>query len=301
MPEKGWIKLHRQLQECPLWYGERFSKGQAWVDLLLLANHRDKKILFNGEMMNVERGQYLTSMVKLAEKWQWSRPTVVKFLNLLEKDKMITRSSDNTKTLITIENYNDYQDIEEDVLQPTLQHSLQPTLQLTLQECCNPLYNPLYTNKNDKNVKNDKNINISSSVSQIVAEWNTLTEYGIKPVSRLSAGTKRYDSLIARLKQYGLADVFKAIDNIRHSDFLQGKIDSKRKWVITFDWFVLPNNFPKVLEGQYSNDDSKSNDKPKSKSEQQIEEQLKDLENRQTDVLSIEEVERMIREEDGNG
>ena len=146
----------------------------------------------------------------------------------------------------------------------------------------------------------DKN-NISSSLHSVVDAWNSLSEYGIKPISKLTSGTKRYDSLTARLKQYGLTDVLKAVDNIRHSDFLQGKIDSKRKWVITFDWFVLPNNFPKVLEGQYSNDDSKSNDKPMSKSEQQIEEQLKDLENRQTDVLSIEEVERMIREGDGDG
>lgn len=147
--EKGWIKLHRQLQECPMWYAERFSKGQAWVDLLLLANHRDKKILFNGEIITIQRGQYLTSMVKLAEKWKWSRPTVVKFLNLLERDRMITRSSDNTKTLITIENYSVYQDISEDDLQPTLQPSCNPI--------DNPINNPLYTNKNNKNIKNDKN------------------------------------------------------------------------------------------------------------------------------------------------
>lgn len=153
MAEKGWIKLHRQLQECPMWYAERFSKGQAWVDLLLLANHRDKKILFNGEMITIQRGQYLTSMVKLAEKWKWSRPTVVKFLNLLERDRMITRSSDNTKTLITIENYSVYQDISEDDLQP----SLQPTLQDSCNPVDNPINNPLYTNKNDKNDNNVKN------------------------------------------------------------------------------------------------------------------------------------------------
>ena len=62
--------------------------------------------------------------------------------------------------------------------------------------------------------------------------------------------------MVARIKQYGVDDVLKAIDNIRNSDFLQGKA-SKRPWVITFDWFVLPNNFPKVLEGQYNNDTDK--------------------------------------------
>ena len=249
-----------------MWYAERFSKGQAWVDLLLLANHRDKKILFNGDMITIQRGQYLTSMVKLAEKWKWSRPTVVKFLNLLERDGMITRSSDNTKTLITIENYSVYQDISEDDLQPSLQPSLQPTLQDSCNPVDNPVNNPLYTNKNDKNIKNDKNdknvkndIRLSKdnlcqteTVRRVVEEWNTLYEYGIKPVSRLTSGTKRYDSLIARLRKYSVEDVMKAIDNIRHSDFLQGKHNGK-PWQITFDWFVLPNNFPKVLEGNYDN------------------------------------------------
>lgn len=263
MAEKGWIKLHRQLQECPMWYAERFSKGQAWVDLLLLANHRDKKILFNGEMIFIERGQYLTSMVKLAEKWKWSRPTVVKFLNLLEKDKMITRSSDNTKTLITIENYGIYQDFSEEDLQPTLQPILQVDLQPTLQQCCNPINNPLYTNNNDKNVKNDKecknNIleskdsNCQTEVGRILDEWNTLSVYGIKQVSKIDSHSKRYGNLNARLKQYGIDDVLKAINNIRHSDFLQGKHKGK-PWQITFDWFVLPSNFPKVLEGNYDND-----------------------------------------------
>lgn len=265
MTEKGWIKLHRQLQECPMWYAERFSKGQAWVDLLLLANHRDKKILFNGEMIVIERGQYLTSMVKLAEKWKWSRPTVVKFLNLLEKYKMITRSSDNTKTLITIENYGIYQDFSEEDLQPNLQPILQGDLQPSLQQCCNPINNPLYTNNNDKNVKNDKeckkNIleskdsNCQTEVRRILDEWNTLSVYGIKQVSKIDSQSKRYGNLNARLKQYGIDDVLKAINNIRHSDFLQGKHKGK-PWQITFDWFVLPSNFPKVLEGNYDNDEN---------------------------------------------
>lgn len=93
----------------------------------------------------------------------------------------------------------------------------------------------------------------TESVRRVVEEWNTLSQYGIKPVSRLTNGTKRYDSLVARIKQYSVDDVLKAIDNIRHSDFLQGKHKGKT-WQITFDWFVLPNNFPKVLEGNYNNE-----------------------------------------------
>ena len=141
----GWIKLHRQLQDCPIWYGERFSKGQAWVDLLMLANHSDKDILFNGEIVTIKRGQYLTSMVKLSEKWLWNRKTVLSFLNLLEKDKMIVRKSDNKKTLITIENYEIYQSKDDDVGQQNGQ------------QWDNRLDSRTDTNKNDKNEEECKN------------------------------------------------------------------------------------------------------------------------------------------------
>lgn len=158
MADKGWIKLHRQLQECPIWYGERFSKGQAWVDLLLLANHRDKKILFNGEMIVVKRGQYITSTVKLAEKWGWNRKTVSSYLKLLEQDKMIVKLSDNAKTLITIENYEVFQGVDEDIGQPITQPNGQPIGQQTDSPMDNHADNPLDANKNDKNIKNDKNV-----------------------------------------------------------------------------------------------------------------------------------------------
>lgn len=40
-------------------------------------------------------------------------------------------------------------------------------------------------------------------------------------------------------------------ESIRDSDFLRGK--NRNGWTITFDWFMLPNNFPKVLDGNYAN------------------------------------------------
>ena len=54
---------------------------------------------------------------------------------------------------------------------------------------------------------------------------------------------------MARIREYGVSNVLTAIDKIAVSDFLQGK--NNKGWVITFDWFVLPSNFPKVFEGNY--------------------------------------------------
>lgn len=106
----GWIKLHRDIQEHWLWEDEPFSRGQAFIDLLMEVNHEDKKVLFNGELIEIKRGSKITSLRQLSERWKWSTKKVKKFLEQLEKDEMITFKSDTKKTLITIENYSVYQD-----------------------------------------------------------------------------------------------------------------------------------------------------------------------------------------------
>lgn len=91
----------------------------------------------------------------------------------------------------------------------------------------------------------------TQSVRRIMNKWNELSTYGVKSVDRITTSSQRYGMLIARLKEYGEDKVISAIEYIKTSDFLQGK--NNRGWSITFDWFVKPNNFPKVLEGNYDN------------------------------------------------
>ena len=78
-----------------------------------------------------------------------------------------------------------------------------------------------------------------------------MQEVGITPISKMKSTSKRYRSLVARIREYGPDAVVEAIDKIRESDFLRGANSSG--WVIVFDWFVKPNNFPKILEGNYDN------------------------------------------------
>lgn len=41
----GWIKIHRDILYHEIWSDKPFSKGQAWIDLILLANHSDNKCM----------------------------------------------------------------------------------------------------------------------------------------------------------------------------------------------------------------------------------------------------------------
>lgn len=110
--------------------------------------------------------------------------------------------------------------------------------------------------KDNKLSQREKSIP-ADDLNEIVARWNTLPS-PIPKLTVLKAGSKRYESLSARIAEYGIDNVMIAIEKIRLSSFLTGK---SAKWHISFDWFVLPNNFPKVLDGNYT--DSEADQKPK--------------------------------------
>ena len=106
---QGWIKIHRQLQDNPLWTCESFTRGQAWIDLLLLASHKDTFFYKRGVKISLKRGQVGVSGKGLAERWGWSRTKVNKFLLELEKEHQIGQQKNNVTQIVTIVNYAKYQ------------------------------------------------------------------------------------------------------------------------------------------------------------------------------------------------
>lgn len=100
----------------------------------------------------------------------------------------------------------------------------------------------------DKEILTDSKESVcrTGDVRRITEAWNAL---GLGQISKLTGSSKRGGMLRARVNEYGADAVLTAIEKIRNSSFLRGQ--NRRGWTITFDWFVRPNNFPKVLEGQY--------------------------------------------------
>lgn len=143
---EGWISIHRKIRECDIWdYDEPFTRRDAWIDLLLLANHRDKDTIFDGKKITIQRGQYLTSVRKLSKEWHWGKDKTLKYLRLLEMCEMITRDTDSRRTLITIVNYDIYQDTNR-VIADSIKDSKQTVSRQSSA-----------TNNNDNNVNNDNN------------------------------------------------------------------------------------------------------------------------------------------------
>lgn len=112
MSNNGWIALHRQIRDNWIWQDS--DKLKAWIDILLEVNHEDKKVLVNGKLVTIHRGEKLTSIAKLAEKWNWSKGRVRTFLDLLEQDGMCTTNRTTNGTTLKVSNYAEYQDLSTD-------------------------------------------------------------------------------------------------------------------------------------------------------------------------------------------
>lgn len=109
--KKGYIKLYRSVWDNWVWNNkEPFDSRSAWVDLLLMANHKEKKILIAGSIVTIQAGQMWTSHVKLAKRWHWNRKRVIRFLNLLQSDGMIYQDGTTHGTCLTLLNWRVFED-----------------------------------------------------------------------------------------------------------------------------------------------------------------------------------------------
>jgi len=97
----GWLKLHRALSDHHIWNSEKYSVGQAWVDLLMLAQWKPGRILKRGIWVDLEPGQVGWSQESLTKRWKWSRGKVRRFLKSLEETQQIR--FDNKKDQKTVQ------------------------------------------------------------------------------------------------------------------------------------------------------------------------------------------------------
>jgi len=143
---EGWIKIHRQLQYNELWTCEKFTKAQAWIDLLLLANHKQQTIFVRGNEIVIKRGCLAYSEDSLAKKWKWSRNKVRRFKKWLETKQQVIQHKNPILSLLEIINYDAFQ------LNGTTNETTNETTerQQTKQQ-----------KDTNKNVKNEKNENKS--------------------------------------------------------------------------------------------------------------------------------------------
>ena len=262
MSDIGWIKLHRQIRDSALWHSEPFSKAQAWIDLLLCMNHENNKIFFENKLIEIKRGQHITSYRKLSVEWKWSIGKVKRFIECLQSDNMINVEHFKNGTLLTVVNYEVYQGMRNTNgtpidtpidTQTEHQRNTDGTLIDTQTE----------TNKNDKNDKNDKedknnnppispqgekrktavsiieSRNLTKEVEDIVKDWvayKTERREGYKPRGLEACITEIQNNI----DKYGIEEVKNVINKTMSANY-QG---------IVWDWLT-----DKKTKGKIDNSD----------------------------------------------
>lgn len=196
---QGWILLHRSITENPLWQDKPFSKGQAWIDLLLMANHAPAKLLLGNKIIELGRGQFHTSELKLAEKWGWSRKKVRAYLNLLDNQKMATTEGTTKGTTVTIEKYSLYQD------GGTTKGTTEGTTKE--QRKNNERTTKGTQTKNVKNVKNEKEIykDIPEAILETVKDFEIHRKSIKKPMTE-----KAMELMLKKLNRLSEGDIGKS-------------------------------------------------------------------------------------------
>lgn len=166
---EGWIRLYRKIKENKYWNEpRRFSKNEAWIDLLLSASHKYTEFILGNETIRLKRGQLLRSQVKLANEWGWNRETVATFLKMLKRDSQIDTETNNRYTLITVLNWNFYQGLDKE--NPSTDPTSVPALGQQ-QDISNP-----GTINNVKNVDNNK---IESLLIEAEKELDKIANKGV--------------------------------------------------------------------------------------------------------------------------
>lgn len=244
MAEKNFLPLNRSLLNHWLWKDKPFSKGQAWVDLLLLANYEDKKMPYKGEVVTCKRGDVNISITELAKRWGWSRNSARRFLMLLESDGMVTVNATTHRTTITLEKYGFFNN-------PCATNEATSGRQVDDKWATSG--QQVDTTKKVKNVKKVKkvenNIHTASAVRIDYQHYVDLYNLHCSSLPQVKTLNEKRKRLIKRVvKEVSEDDLLTALNKANTNSFLRGDSGG---WKANFDWLMNPDNITKVLEGNY--------------------------------------------------
>ena len=245
--EDWWIKIfpYRMLEWE--WYDDLYM-FRLFMHLLFKANNRDKE--WHGTI--IKRGQLVTSLANLSAETGLSYQQVRSCLDKLNKTGEINKQTTNKFTIITVCKYGKYQQSSAGEQQTnnnqttSKQQSNNNQITTTIE----------YKSKRDKDISSTDVEDAATSRVEIdfVAVkdfFNRTMENASIPKIRTKIDGRRKEMLTARVREYGIDMVYEVITKAAASSFLNG--GGNRGFVADFEWLMRPNNFPKVLEGNYDN------------------------------------------------
>jgi hypothetical protein len=105
----GYIKLNRSIFDDEMYFSEKFTRAQAWIDLLLLANYHASMLTIRGNRVEIPRGSLAWPIEKLAARWKWSRGKALRYIKELQKQGKIVQQKSYIITTLSVVKYEYYQ------------------------------------------------------------------------------------------------------------------------------------------------------------------------------------------------
>lgn len=269
----SWIKIFRELLQWE-WF-QKAEMVQLFIYLLLKANCVDKQ----WQGITIKRGQLATSNATMRQDLRLSEQQIRTCIKRLISTGEITYKSTNRYVVITIRNYDKYQEIGNSINE---QNNEQTNNQSTDEQ--RAINEQSTTTKEVKNIRSKEynikdikqesgsNDQLSSASDEakavqpekpkaeklpfkdIKAMWNE-TCTGFPKLFTLSEPRK--NKMRLRIAEMGglekaLPLIKQIFEKMQQSKFLKG--DNKRGWKASFDWlFENDKNWVKVYEGNYDN------------------------------------------------
>ena len=244
------------------WVGQDERYLKWWMWLRREAAWADREVCHNRQTVYLQMRQVLVTVNLLVKQWGVSKPTVIRFLQRLEQDKLIEREIDTRKTIITITSLG-WADLE---VKPVVKSEVKSEVKVDQQLDRQAYHSHLLYRENNiiaggqsaRDTREEvvaKNLELDfekDDFDEVVAFFNEqmkgkrIPQVAVKTPERRQA----YTRLIAET-QVDMDSVKQAIRNAADSDFLNGS--GQKGWIADFDWIMVPQHFLKVLENFYRN------------------------------------------------
>ena len=253
----GYITIPMVVLDGWVGHNDRYLKWWTW--LRREASWMEKTVWFNRQQVYLQPRQVIVTVNSLVKQWGVSKPTVIRFLQRLENDKLIERQTDSRKTIITITPLG-WADLE---VKPEVKEAVKVDNQVDRQTYPQAYPTPFIDKKiniiagggartREEEAKIIEKDFFENDFDEIIDFFNQ--QMTGKTIPQVALKTPERRQAYANLKAQTGADkesVKQAIRNAAASDFLNGK--GQKGWVAGFDWMMVPQHFQRVLENFYRN------------------------------------------------
>lgn len=269
----SWIKIFRELLQWE-WF-QKAEMVQLFIYLLLKANCVDKQ----WQGITIKRGQLATSNTTMRQDLRLSEQQIRTCIKRLISTGEITYKSTNRYVVITICNYDKYQEIGNSINE---QNNEQTNNQSTDEQ--RAINEQSTTTKEVKNIRskeynikdikqesgsNDQLSSASDEAQAVEPEKPKAEKLPFKEIKEMwnetcpgfpklfTISEARKNKMRLRIAEMGglekaLPLIKQIFEKMQQSKFLKG--DNKRGWKASFDWlFENDKNWVKVYEGNYDN------------------------------------------------